>query len=536
MMVYRARVTRVDSSGAYVEIPSISPGYEYGPCEMMTTANLSPDDVVAVTHFGNVPDDVVIIGRLLTEPLPPDTGEFESLQVNGNIELPSQGSSVRVGGVVSSASFAAQRIAGNLTYAARVTGDTQNRLQITSDGTVGFGSGSDQPDTHLYRGGVDQLATNDEFKSYRGATTNAAFTSAVNGESQVRHVVRADGKHEWGDGVNPLDTNLYRSGTNTLRTDDSLSVGGNTVVSGNATVSGNVEANRFVVGGSASSASVAVRRPNGSDLAFSARTDSDVDANRIQISSEGRISFGDGSTIDTNLYRGAANMLQTDDNLRVQGEIQSVRTSSTSTAMTATASGDGVNRFLLRADGQMSWGDGTNSRDTNLYRSADNTLRTDDNFHVQGSLTVNGGVNVPSNRPLPGTCVARLRRTSSSTVALENPIPWDAEDWDTLGAHASGSASYVPNVAGKYRVTAIVTTQPIGSGSALIARVRKNGSVQSTVTATSNSSPSAGNGWMISDVVQCNGTSDSIDVTVSNNAGTAVNAAGSVLTITYEGP
>jgi hypothetical protein len=46
-------------------------------------------------------------------------------------------------------------------------------------------------------------------------------------------------------------------------------------------------------------------------------------------------------------------------------------------------------RFLLKAEGSMSWGPGTAAADTNLYRSAADTLRTDDSFVVGGTLTAN---------------------------------------------------------------------------------------------------------------------------------------------------
>lgn len=41
---------------------------------------------------------------------------------------------------------------------------------------------------------------------------------------------------------------------------------------------------------------------------------------------------------------------------------------------------DAADRFVRNADGSMEWGDGTAAPDTNLYRSAANTLATDDNL------------------------------------------------------------------------------------------------------------------------------------------------------------
>jgi hypothetical protein len=57
------------------------------------------------------------------------------------------------------------------------------------------------------------------------------------------------------------------------------------------------------------------------------------------------------------------------------------------TTFRSTASGDAADRFQLKANGLMEWGDGTAARDTNLYRSAANTLATDDSLAVGGGLT-----------------------------------------------------------------------------------------------------------------------------------------------------
>jgi hypothetical protein len=51
---------------------------------------------------------------------------------------------------------------------------------------------------------------------------------------------------------------------------------------------------------------------------------------------------------------------------------------------------DSVSRFTVRADGRLDWGSGSATQETNLYRSAANTLKTDDNFIVDLNLTVNG--------------------------------------------------------------------------------------------------------------------------------------------------
>lgn len=66
------------------------------------------------------------------------------------------------------------------------------------------------------------------------------------------------------------------------------------------------------------------------------------------------------------------------------------RTTAASNAYRARQTGDSSSRFLINADGSMVWGTGATTGDTNLYRSATDTLKTDDSLVVAGSLTVAG--------------------------------------------------------------------------------------------------------------------------------------------------
>lgn len=52
------------------------------------------------------------------------------------------------------------------------------------------------------------------------------------------------------------------------------------------------------------------------------------------------------------------------------------------TAVDIGVSGDANPRLTIDSGGRISWGDGINSVDTNLYRSSTNKLRTDDRFHA----------------------------------------------------------------------------------------------------------------------------------------------------------
>lgn len=52
----------------------------------------------------------------------------------------------------------------------------------------------------------------------------------------------------------------------------------------------------------------------------------------------------------------------------------------TTTMIGVQVTSDGFDRYRLRADGLQEWGPGNGARDTNLYRSAANQLKTDDLF------------------------------------------------------------------------------------------------------------------------------------------------------------
>lgn len=72
------------------------------------------------------------------------------------------------------------------------------------------------------------------------AATTDTLTLRVTGDTNPRLIANADGALEWGPGNGAIDTNIYRSAANILKTDDSLEVGGNLTVTG--TISGTTAA------------------------------------------------------------------------------------------------------------------------------------------------------------------------------------------------------------------------------------------------------------------------------------------------------
>jgi hypothetical protein len=72
----------------------------------------------------------------------------------------------------------------------------------------------------------------------RALVTDHAFRSKITGDTQQRLITQADGKMLWGPGgVSTSDTNLYRAGTDTLKTDDSFQVVGALTVTGATSLS-----------------------------------------------------------------------------------------------------------------------------------------------------------------------------------------------------------------------------------------------------------------------------------------------------------
>lgn len=67
-----------------------------------------------------------------------------------------------------------------------------------------------------------------------------------------------------------------------------------------------------------------------------------------------------------------------------------------SEALSARVSSDTVPRIRIDAGGKITWGSGSAAGDTNIYRSSENTLTTDDVFVATGgmvTLTTNGAPN-----------------------------------------------------------------------------------------------------------------------------------------------
>jgi len=77
----------------------------------------------------------------------------------------------------------------------------------------------------MYRSNADELTVDAAFRIFRSLSNLTGYTIAVSGESFSRLNVRADGFMAWGSGAAGHDVNLYRAGVDSLKTDDTLTIG-----------------------------------------------------------------------------------------------------------------------------------------------------------------------------------------------------------------------------------------------------------------------------------------------------------------------
>lgn len=86
-----------------------------------------------------------------------------------------------------------------------------------------------------------------------------------------------------------------------------------------------------------------------------------------------------------------------------------------STVLSVKYSGATYPLFQVNTAGQHEWGSGTASADTNLYRSAADTLKTDDSLTVLGTLTASGDLTGDGGDQLVGYL---MNKVTASTTAL----------------------------------------------------------------------------------------------------------------------
>ncbi|MFC5799113.1 hypothetical protein [Streptomyces formicae] len=232
-----------------------------------------------------------------------------------------------------------------------------------------------------------ELTHSNLYRGTRALATDSQLEARVTGDANARWFMRADGQMSWGPGSTAVDTVLYREAASTLATDDQFRS----------------------------------KRPSGTDVTWISQRSADTGP-RWYMTADGVATWGDGAgAMDTNLYRQAANVLTTDDIFRV------VRSATSDNAFSARITTDTTaSHWFMNADGAMWWGaGGTTAADTTLYRSAADTLKTDDSLEVAGTIT-ESGTGIEYRPTQTGTTTISFTSQTSFSQAFSFPIAFDA--------------------------------------------------------------------------------------------------------------
>jgi hypothetical protein len=100
--------------------------------------------------------------------------------------------------------------------------------------------------------------------------------------------------------------------------------------------------------------------------------------------------------------------------LAMQNLIRGTRGLSTDSQYESRVTADANARWFIQADGKTWWGPGTATVDTNLYRAAANTLKTDDSFTSVGAISA-----VPTDTSLNGVNVNLPSGTVGDTLNVQ---------------------------------------------------------------------------------------------------------------------
>jgi hypothetical protein len=369
-----------------------------------------------------------------------------------------------------------------------VSGDANATFTLLGDGTMRWGvGGATAYDVNLYRYAADQLRTDDLLWAQslwlhgaqgqvslrsQNSITNTVLAARLVADTVDRIMLHADGKLEWGPGGSAaLDTNLYRVSAGKLRTDGALEVAGTTLLNGVVDVNSMLRAwtqlvlptagdtGGVLLGGDAllyrASASLAAidrmlrifdRVVPESGLDIIGLGPRFADATRYAA-----LRWGDGTgrTLEFAPRDGAnagVPFLVIYDN-----GLMDFRVGPTTQFLRNASSGATYPQFVVRGDGRIVWGDGTALGDTNLYRSAADYLRTDDNFMVGASLFVSG---VPVSVSWRGTWAAATYYYADDVALYSNKLyrrksggqtagapDTDTTNWDALTATGGGGGA-----------------------------------------------------------------------------------------------
>jgi hypothetical protein len=330
--------------------------------------------------------------------------------------------------------------------------------------TVTRGVDGTSAQSHSTGAAVRHVASARDFAAYQTHQSNTSSVHGVNGNV-----------------VGTSDTQTLSNKTLTSPLVNSATLAG--TISGTPTINGVFSfPNGYTVGtGAAPVYTFSTTTTGASDFKVTG------DANpRLRVQAGGALLWGDGTAaLDTTLYREAANVLTTDDILRV------IRPTTTDNAFSVRLTTDTTaSHFLVLGDGTLNWGPGgTTATDTSLARSGVAALTSNSTFTATVETTTSGltaatdfSVTSFNGRRTCGVATVRLLLsytgatiTSSATgnigdtLACTLPSGWRPHDdfvvnYDKSGV-ASGSCTILSD--GTCTLKTLDPTATITSGSSI---------------------------------------------------------------------
>jgi hypothetical protein len=261
-------------------------------------------------------------------------------------------------------------------------------------------------DILLYRGNANELWLDDLLRIRRASVLDYSFITHSTAEGGARLAITANGNLEWGNGAGPVDAYLYRGAAGELWSDNRW---------------------RF-------------RRTNAADIILSAQRVAHSDP-AFTLAADGKLEWGPGGGVgtptDVDLYRHAANFLRTSDGFMADGGLYVWRTGQ---ALEFKRLADTQPRFTVDDSGSHAWGaGGVTAVDTNLYRSAADRLKTDDQLHAVDGLVTKTKAGVLADGDFTAGALDGLLGVDTTAGKL---MFRSGGAWKTLDPAAGGSDPY----------------------------------------------------------------------------------------------
>jgi hypothetical protein len=244
-----------------------------------------------------------------------------------------------------------------------------------------------------------------------------------------------------------------------------------------------------------------------------------ADANQaFRIMGNGKLEWGAGgaSALDSSLERVAASSLQTNSRIIVS------RNGAGDEILIGKASADSVERYKVKANGEISWGaGGATPMDTQLSRTNANELSLGANDKLivgSGGLGFSDGT-TQTTASGGGTGAFAVRRSTNQTItgASTEKVQFATEDLDSSSWFDSATNHrYTPLTAGWYNLQAYIDFTDSWNDAAAAIHLYKNGSLHRTLWKTNHMVHHDVSVWGGSALVQANGSTDYFEVFVQN--------------------